>query len=103
MNWLLIIIVVGLLFFLVKAKYIKHKIYLLLGLVLVLFFYISVSAAISGHALDLNSISGIETAGKIYFSWLGNAFGNFKSLAGSAVNMDWQVENASLLNSSILK
>lgn len=103
MNWILIVILVGLLFFLAKARYLKHKVYILLSIVLVLLFYISVSAAIAGHDIDLNSISGWESAGRIYFSWLGNALSNMKVIAGNAVKMDWKVENVTLINESIIK
>lgn len=82
-----------------EIRKIKHKIWALFLIILIIFGYISFTVTTKNHDLDLRSFSGIMQAFKIYFSWLGNIFGNIKSLTGSAVQMDWSVSNSSLENS----
>jgi len=83
------IVLVLAIFALVKMKYLKHKLSWIFILGLVLFVYVSFMASTIGQDMDLDSIDGIELAGKVYFNWLVNSFSNFKSLTTQAIKMDW--------------
>jgi len=93
MNWLIIGLLIVAIFALARIKYMKHKFFLITLFLLALFFYITVSTIISKEKIDFTSLSGIETAGKLYFNWLTHAFSNVKSITANAVKMNWQTNN----------
>lgn len=74
----------------IEIKRMRHKLFAIFLIALILFTYISFSVVLRGKNIDYTSVSGWTTAGKLYFSWLGNAFENFKTLTSSAVKMDWE-------------
>jgi hypothetical protein len=93
MLWLLIAAVVVFLVFAFKAKEIRHKAGLVLATVFFLFLLFSVIQVYRSNKLDLTSFEGVVQAGKIYFSWLGQIFGNIKGTAGYAIKQDWSVNS----------
>jgi drug/metabolite transporter (DMT)-like permease len=99
MNWILIAI--GIAAVLVVSKFIhfrhiKHRITAIVLILLALFIYASFSAVIKSNSIDLKTASGVMSAGKIYFSWLLQAFDNVKVLTANAIKMDWVPKNVSL-------
>jgi len=76
---------------LIEFKRLKHKLFAIFLIGLILFLYISLTFTLKGQNLDLKTIPGITQAGKIYFSWLASATGNFKSITSNAINMNWGV------------
>jgi hypothetical protein len=98
-SWLLI--GVALLAILIVSKFIhfrhiKHRITAIAIILLVLFIYATFSAVIHNNSLNLKTASGILAAGKVYFSWLVQAFGNLRELTGNAIKMDWMPNNVSI-------
>ncbi len=81
---------------LIEIKRLKHKLFAILLIAIILFTYISFSATIKGQDIDLKTVPGITTAAKLYFSWLGSAFGNMKVLTTNAIKMDWSANNESI-------
>ena len=75
----------------IEFKRFEHKIYAYFLIGLVLFIAISFSAVTSQHETDYTSPSGVLTAGKVYFSWLGSVFSNFKTITSYATNLGWGV------------
>jgi len=73
----------------IEIRRFKHKIFAMFLIALILFLYISGLGVFGGANVDLSSVSGIIDAWKIYFSWLGSAFGNMKTLTANALNLDW--------------
>jgi len=73
----------------IEVKRLKHKLFAIFLIGLILFLYASVTFTLKGHEIDYSSTSGIMEANKIYFSWLGSAFTNLKSITTNAVKMDW--------------
>jgi hypothetical protein len=99
MNWLIILIGVIAIFVVSKFihfRHIKHRITAIVIILVVLFLYASVSGVVKTNDIDWKSPSGILSAGKIYLSWLVQAFDNIKVLTGNAIKMDWVPKNASL-------
>lgn len=86
---------------LLKARHIKHRFFALILVLILIFIYLTSSSLLSNQNLNFKTFEGWMKAGKIYFSWLGHAFGNAKEITGQAVKMDW-IGNSSL-NSTIVK
>jgi len=81
---------------LVEVKRMRHKFFAIFLIGLILFTYISFSVTMKNNNVDLKSVEGLSKATKLYFLWLGSAFGNIKSITANAVQMDWsqaQVSN----------
>ena len=75
---------------LIEVKRLRHKVFALFLIALLIFSYISFSLVIKGRNIDFASVGGLTTATKLYFSWLGSVFGNMKSLTTNAIRMDWK-------------
>ena len=73
----------------VEIKRLRHKVFAIFLIALVLFTYISFSITLKGQDIDYGSASGVLSATKLYFSWLASAFTNIKSITTQAINMDW--------------
>jgi D-alanyl-lipoteichoic acid acyltransferase DltB (MBOAT superfamily) len=72
-----------------ESKRMKHKIFAILLIGLVLFSYFSFVFVFKGKEIDYTSFDGIQDAATMYFSWLGTIFVNFKTITTKAINMDW--------------
>lgn len=91
MNWILIAAVLVLVVLFFKAHEVRHKVFAMLMIVLVLFFLVTFTQVAVQPGVSFSSFEGITSAGKIYFAWLGQAFGNAKAITGDAVKMDWRL------------
>ena len=80
----------------IELKRMRHKILAIFLIALILFLYIGSTFAFKGRDIDFKTVSGITSATKIYFSWLGSIFGNVKSITTSAIKMDWQSNNTTI-------
>lgn len=75
----------------IELKRLKHKIFAIFLIVLILSSYLSASIIFKGQEINFKTIPGLMKATKIYFSWLGSVFLNFKSITTNAIKMDWGV------------
>jgi len=89
MNWIIFAIFIVLIFVFLRFKHLKHKIIAIFLIISVFFVYTTASSLFQGEDIDWKSFAGVEKATKIYFSWLGNALGNLKTLSGNAIKMNW--------------
>ena len=71
-------------------KRMKHKFVAILLIGFLLFGFFSFNIVFKGKDVSVNNVSDIGKIFKIYFSWLGNVFGNMKTITGQAIKMDWQ-------------
>ena len=97
-NWWLIgIAIVAILVVskLIHFRHIKHRVTAIFLIILLLFVFSTAATIIKNHSLNIKTPSGIITTGKLYFIWLGQAFGNLRSLTGSAINMGWMPDSNS--------
>jgi len=94
MNWIIIAILVILAFVFLRIRHVKHKIFLIVIIFALLFFYTTGSQILSEQDVDWKSVSGVEQGLRVYFTWVGGAFGNLKVLTTNAIKMDWGIENA---------
>ena len=74
----------------IEMKRMRHKIFALFLIGLILFSYLSFSFVLKDKEVNLTSIAGIEEAVGLYFSWLGTVFTNFKSITSKAIDMNWK-------------
>jgi glucan phosphoethanolaminetransferase (alkaline phosphatase superfamily) len=94
---LLAILILGIWIF-IEAKRMKHKIFAIFLIVLILFTYISFVTVLKGKNVDLKTTEGWKIAGKMYYAWLVNSFHNVKAITSFASKQDWK--NVNLTNSS---
>ncbi len=73
----------------IEFKRLRHKIFAIFLIALILFTYISFMVTIQGKNLDLTTAPGLIQAGKLYFLWLGNIFENVKTVTAQVIKMDW--------------
>lgn len=83
------ILIVGI-WVLIEVKRMKHKIFAILLIALILFSYVSSAYVFRGHDIQWNTIPGVFEGGKLYFSWLGSVFSNIKSVTLYTINMNWE-------------
>lgn len=75
----------------IELKRFKHKIFAIFLIGLILFLYLSFTFVAKGQDIDFKTVPGVIEATKLYFSWLGSAFVNLKTITTNAVRMDWGV------------
>jgi hypothetical protein len=69
----------------VEIKRMKHKIFALFLIAVILFMYFSISSVFKGKDVHLGDMAGIEDAANIYFSWLGSVFGNVRTITANVI------------------
>ena len=74
---------------LIKVNHFRHKMTIVALLVFALFLYSTAIVVNKTNELDLTTTEGVFDAVKVYLGWLGNGFGNLKTLTGNAIKMDW--------------
>ena len=92
-NWIIVALVIVLAFVVFKFKEMRHRFGLITIIVILLLATFSFSVVSSKNNVDLSTFDGLVTAGKIYFSWIGGAFSNLKSISGFAVKQDWSANS----------
>ena len=92
-TFIIIAVVIVVIWVLIEAKRMKHKIFAIFLILLILFTYISFAAVLRNNDVDLKSTGGLATAGKLYYSWLVGVFSNMKSITAYAFKQDWKVLN----------
>lgn len=80
----------------IEIKRLRHKIFALFLIALILFTYISFSVSLRGQDVDMTSVPGVMTASKLYMSWLVSVFNNLKSITTQAISLDWVPKNESM-------
>ena len=75
---------------LIEVKRMRHKLFALFLIGLIIVTYASMIFVFKDTPADLKTASGVIDAGKIYFNWVFSIFGNFKSLTAHTINLDWE-------------
>jgi len=100
LTFIIVAVLVVAVWLIIEIKRMKHKVFAILLIGLILFTYISFSVVIKDQEIDFTSFSGLTHAGKIYFVWLGTLFGNMKSITAYAFNQDWKSVDEEKINNS---
>jgi hypothetical protein len=95
-SWLIIVIVVLAGFLFIKMNLLRHRVFIVVVVLLALFVFGTFYYVYSKNNLDLKSFDGFKTSTKVYTGWLVHSFGNVKALTGNAVKMDWSSTEGSL-------
>ena len=90
--FIVVVLIIGI-WITIELKRFRHKLFAIFLIFLVLFVYITVTVGLEGYDVDIKTIPGLVSAGKIYFSFLGSIFGNLKSITASVIDMNWKVNN----------
>jgi len=77
----------------IEIKRLRHKVFAIFLIALILFTYVSFMVVLKDQNVDLKTVSGLTTATKLYFSWMFSVFGNLKSITTHAIDMDWTSAN----------
>ena len=96
MEWLILLVILVAAVLLLKVTQIKHKVVLTLAVFLLLFFYVTFAIASNNENIDWTKPSGYVQAATIYYSWIAQSAGNFKTIAANAIKMDWVPEGQNL-------
>jgi len=100
-NLFIIGILVVVAVILIKMNHFRHRITIIGLLIFVLFLYSTIVIVNKGNEINLTTSEGIFDAVKVYFGWLGNGFGNLKTLTGNAIKMDWISTNGTFLSKEL--
>ena len=73
----------------VEVKRMRHKIFALFLIGLILFSYLSFSFVLKNKEINF-SVDGIKTAAMLYFSWFGTVFSNIKTITSNSINLNWK-------------
>ena len=84
-----IAVLIALIWIVIEMKRLRHKLFAIFLISLILLFYVSFALSIRGHDIDYKTVPGVIQIAKIYFSWLSFAFGNVVQVTSSAIKMDW--------------
>jgi hypothetical protein len=79
----------------IEVKRLRHKIFALFLIALILFTYVSFTVSLRGQDIDMTTVPGVMAASKLYMSWLVSVFNNLKSITTQAISLDWIPNNES--------
>ncbi len=79
---------------LIEVKRMRHKLFAVFLISLILFGYISAGLVFESREVDYKTVPGLIDAGKIYLSWLVSVAGNFKVITSGVINMDWKTNSS---------
>ncbi len=77
-----------------EIKRVKHKIFAIAIILMLLFFYFSFTSVFKNRNIDFMSIDGLVIASEIYFSWITSFFGNIKTITSNALKIDFEKNNS---------
>jgi len=98
LGWVIVIVLVIIAFFILKANHFKHRLWIIVLISIAIFLILSVTLVYSKYNLNFSSVNDSISSAKIYFGWLVNGFHNLRALTGNAVKMDWTSSDSTLVN-----
>jgi len=102
-SWLIIGVLIVIAVIALKINHLRHKIWIVAVILLVIFLYMTVSLVYKENELKVDNTEDFFHITKVYLGWLGNGFNNLKSLTGYAVKLDWGSSNTSFMNKTLTK
>jgi len=102
-SWVIIIILVVIGIIAIRLNHFRHRIFIILLVVLALFLYTTMTYVNNQNKLDFGDTKGVMNSLKIYTGWLANGFTNLKALTGKATKMDWTSTNVSFFDNKTTK
>jgi len=74
----------------IEMKRMRHKVFAIFLIGLILFSYLSFSFVFKNHEINLTTVDGIRTATGLYLSWLGTVFSNLRTITSKTIDMNWK-------------
>ena len=100
-NWIIISVLIIAAVLALKLNHLRHKVWIILVILIALFLYTSVSLVYKENNLTLEKTEDVFSIARVYLGWLGNGFSNMKALTGNAVKIDWKSTNSSIITKKI--
>ena len=97
-SFFVVVLLVISIWIIIEIRRFRHKLFAIFLIMFILFLYISVIVVFNGQETDLTSISGILSATKLYFSWIGSLGGNIKTIAANVIHLDWSYNSTGVKN-----
>ncbi len=86
---LIIAVIVVFIWVSVELKRLRHKLFAIFLIGLIILGYLSTLIAFKGQEVDLTTVSGLVRASKIYFAFLSAISSNLLVITSNAIHMDW--------------
>ena len=97
-SWIVITILVLVGIFAIKMNHLRHRIFIIMLILLALFLYSSMALVTTNNELSFDDTGGFFHAMKVYTGWLANGFENVKQITGNMIKMDWTSTNSSFFD-----
>jgi hypothetical protein len=81
-----------------KMNHLRHKVFIIILVIVALFFYSTFLYVNNQHNLDFSTTEGFTESMDVYLGWLANSFTNLKQLTGNAIRMDWPSTEGAFVN-----
>tara|TARA_Y100000310_G_scaffold288212_1_gene313655 strand:+ start:2868 stop:3194 length:327 start_codon:yes stop_codon:yes gene_type:complete len=81
----------------IKMNHMRHRVFIILLVLLAFFIYGTVTVVNSTNEMDLTSSEGFLDAAKLYFGWLANGVKNMRTITGNVIKMDWTSTNGTFI------
>jgi len=92
-SWVIIITLIIITIILVRAKEIKHRIWLAAIILFALFIILTFGHVSSSNNADLTTFEGLMAAGKFYFAWIQGVVANMFDISGYVVKQNWGINS----------
>ncbi len=96
LTWIIIGVIIAAIWIIIEMKRMKHKLFAIFLIGLILFVYITAVFVFKDRNIDFGTFEGIKEASSLYFSWLGSTFGNLKIITGNVIKMNWAGNNSAI-------
>ncbi len=96
-SWIVVTILVLVGIFAIKMNHLRHRVFIILLVLLALFLYSSMTLITTKNDVSLDNGEGVLNAMELYTGWLANGFKNLKTITGNVVRMDWTSTNGTFL------
>lgn len=90
-NWILIVILIAVIFLLVKFREVKHRTFMIVVVLMLIFIVITASQLVRQNGINLSKFDDVVLLSRLYFGWLKHVFANLVNLTGNAVKQDWSL------------
>jgi len=77
----------------IEIKRTRHKLFAWFLIGVIVFGFLSFVWVMKDKEVSYSTISGVLTAGKIYFNWMGSVVGNVGTITTNAIKMDWKAND----------
>jgi hypothetical protein len=91
LSILLVIVAIGIFMEIIRFR---HKVVILLLIVLIIFAYFTFSNTMIKKDIDLKTFEGVKEGSQLYLSWLVSSIKNVKTFTANAVDEGWSINES---------